>query len=216
VNETNSVAIPNKPDFIGCRVIVGLITGRIKEPVIVRIFVVITCNLLLTRALGVRLDVRVKKSSPIPHVLEGRAGTNGNLEWAISQIGTLEVSLEKGAHLSIARTGVLENDEVSFEACHVDKGRYDNKPKDTCDPVACINMLYDSMSEVTTAGTLDGLTTGIFRSPNLFHRSSTVYSPITAVTKSPTHLTLQTHPQEIPERINQANHSTEKGFFCKL
>jgi len=38
-----------------------------------------------------------------------------------------------------------------------------------------------------------------------------VYNPTNAVQKSPTHLTLQTHPIEIPVSINHRPHSGENG-----
>ncbi len=53
-------------------------------------------------------------------------------------------------------------------------------------------------------------TFGISRSPNLFHKSSAVYSPTRAVQNSPTHLTLHTQPMLNPERKSHRNHSGEK------
>lgn len=50
----------------------------------------------------------VKKTSTVTHVLDGSAGTVGNLKWRIlSNLGTSEVGLEEGAHLGISWPRVL-------------------------------------------------------------------------------------------------------------
>src|SRR5271156_4811021 len=59
-------------------------------------------------------------------------------------------------------------------------------------------------------------TFGIFRLPNLFHKSSAVYRPTIAVQNNPTHLILHTQPMLIPVRKSQKNHSGEKLSFCSL
>ena len=56
--------------------------------------------------------------------------------------------------------------------------------------------------------------TGIFRSPNLFHKSSMVYKPTNAVTNKPTSLTPVTHPSETPVYMSQNHHQKVNGCFC--
>ena len=77
---------------------------------------------------------------------------------------------------------------MDFEAKHIDAKGYDNKAQaasypmlEVC-PLCKLQMAFVKLLKI--------LTNGIFKSPNLFQRSSMVYRPTNAVTNRPTHLTL--------------------------
>ena len=105
-----------------------------------------------------------------------------------------QVRLEQRAHLGIARTRVVEDQEVDLERCHVNQERKDDQ---TCNPGS-------PMPDLVTLGRTEEVsydvdrcaheavtrTTDIFKSPNFSHRSSMVYAPTREVTKRPTHFTL--------------------------
>jgi hypothetical protein len=83
--------------------------------------VVVASDLLLLGTLGVGLDVGVKKTTTIAHVLDGCARTNCNLQRAVlSDLGTLEVGLEKRAHLSVTRATTVKDGEVQGKGQEVD------------------------------------------------------------------------------------------------
>jgi hypothetical protein len=170
VNETDDVTISNKAQVLLIRVVVALMAGRVEEPVVVGVLVVVAGNLLLSGALRKRLNVRVQKSSTITHVLDGNTGTNSNLQRAVAQLGTLEVSLEKRAHLGIAGTGVLEDDEMRLKGGHVDKGRNDDEPDDSRNPVRHIDMhRHFQVSELVPQ---------VFNSVKTDHRSCEQSNPL--------------------------------------
>jgi hypothetical protein len=80
--------------------------------------------------------VRVKKATTITHVLNCCAGTNCNFQRAVlSDLGTLEIGLEKRAHLSVTRTTAVENGEVQSKRQEVDQERNDDKTDNTGDDV---------------------------------------------------------------------------------
>lgn len=53
-------------------------------------------------------------------------------------------------------------------------------------------------TSIATGHQLSSLTIEIVLSPKSLHKSSMVYNPTTAIANSPTHLTLNTHPNEQP------------------
>lgn len=115
VNQTENITVGNKLWWC-CSIELWLPAVGVEEPLVVGILVVVAGDLLLSGALWVCLDVRVKKSTTVSHVLDGCTGSVGNLERAVlPDLRTAKVSLEEGAHLSISWAAVLEDSEVSRE-----------------------------------------------------------------------------------------------------
>lgn len=72
------------------------LTVRVEEPIVVCILVVVAGNLLLIRALRKKLNVGVKKTSSIAHILESSFGSIGNLQWAVcTHFSTFEIGLKQ-------------------------------------------------------------------------------------------------------------------------
>lgn len=89
-------------------VVLWLVTVWIEPPFVVGIFVMITCDLLLTGTFRESLDVGVQKATSVTHILDRSTGAVSNLKRAIlADFGTFEICLEEGAHLSITWTAVL-------------------------------------------------------------------------------------------------------------
>src|SRR5690606_15637553 len=103
MEQANNGTVANEPGLrLGVEVGIGAV--GVEIPLVVGVLVVVAGDLLLSGAVGVGLDVRVEQSTAISHVLDGDLGTERDLERAVlSDIGTLEVSLEQGAHLGVAR-----------------------------------------------------------------------------------------------------------------
>lgn len=136
MDQANDRAIGNVADVGSIGVVVGFVAVGVDEPVVVGILVVVASNLLLLRTLGVGLDVRVKESTTIAHVLDGGAGANGNLKWAIlANVGTLKIGLEQRAHLGIAWASLVEDSKVESEGEHVDEERHNNETNHTSNDV---------------------------------------------------------------------------------
>jgi hypothetical protein len=96
VNETDDIAVADVSDFLGLGIVVRLLSVGVEEPVVVGILVVVASDLLLRRALGVGLHVRVQKTTTIAHVLESGARTHGNLQWAVlANFSAPKIGLEK-------------------------------------------------------------------------------------------------------------------------
>ena len=131
VNKANDGAVTNETE-ISLGVVVIISAVGVEEPVVVGVLVVVASNLLLLGTLGVGLDVRVKKTTAVSHVLDSRTGTNRNLERAVlSDLGTLEVGLEEGAHLGITRAAAVKDGEVESEGDEVDQEGDDDETDDT-------------------------------------------------------------------------------------
>lgn len=128
VDEANSAAITNVTDLVRLLVIRLLPTVRVEEPVVVGILMVVASDLLLVRAFGVGLNVTVKQATTIAHVLDGDAGAESKLQRAVpANLGAPQVSLEERGHLSIARAGVGQNQEVDGKARKVNHKGHDNE-----------------------------------------------------------------------------------------
>src|SRR5690606_25725556 len=93
--------------------------SRVDEPVIVCVLVVIASNLLLSGTLWVSLDVGMEQATSVAHILQGYAGSNGYFQRAVPKVGSLEICLEKRAHLGISGTTVGKNRKVQPEASHI-------------------------------------------------------------------------------------------------
>lgn len=94
VDQSKDVAVSNKLER-GLGVELWLLAVRVEPPLVVGIFVMITGDLLLGRAFGVCLDVRMEQSSTITHVLDGCSGSIRDFKGAIlSDLGTSQVCLE--------------------------------------------------------------------------------------------------------------------------
>jgi hypothetical protein len=78
MDKSNNRVVANESE-IALGAVVLLPTVRVKEPVVVSVLVVVASNLLLLGTLRIGLDVRVKKTTTIAHVLDGCARTNCNL-----------------------------------------------------------------------------------------------------------------------------------------
>jgi hypothetical protein len=121
VNETDDIAVANVSDFLGLGIIVRLLSVGVEKPVVVGILVVVASDLLLRRALGVGLHVRMQKTTTVAHILESSARTHSNLQWAVlANLSAPKIGLEKRGHLRITRTAVLQNEEVDVEREHID------------------------------------------------------------------------------------------------
>jgi hypothetical protein len=127
VNETDGVPVPRETRSLFWDIFYVTTVG-VEEPVVVGIFVVIAGDLLLCGTFRVSLVMGVKKTTSVTHVLESCARAIGNFQWAIfSNFGTSQVGLEKRAHLCIAGTAVLEDEEVHPEGEHVNHERDDDE-----------------------------------------------------------------------------------------
>lgn len=69
VDEADCIAIAGVSQRL-LRFVVGLVASRVEEPVIVGILVVVAGDLLLLRAFRVCLDVGMKKTTAVSHVLQ--------------------------------------------------------------------------------------------------------------------------------------------------
>jgi len=67
------------------------------------------------------------EATAISCVFEGDLRAKGDLERVTRKIVALEVRLEQGGHLRVARAGVVENEEVELEGGHIDKQREENE-----------------------------------------------------------------------------------------
>jgi hypothetical protein len=120
VDQTNDIVVADKLER-SLGIVFRLMAVGVEEPVVVGVLVVVASDLLLLRALREGLNVRVQKTTTVTHVLESGTRAKGDFERAVdSNFGTLEVGLEKRAHLSITGTAVLEDQEVHVEREHVD------------------------------------------------------------------------------------------------
>lgn len=130
VDQTNDIAVANiLKGSVGIEL--GLVTVGVEEPVVVGILVVVASDLLLLRALGECLNMRVQKTTTVSHVLECGTRAKSNLERAInSDLSTLKVGLEERAHLSVAGSAVLEDQEMHVEGEHVDDHGDDDQADD--------------------------------------------------------------------------------------
>lgn len=119
VNESDSVTILDK-SWRSFRIEIWFVTVRVEEPIVVGIFVVVTGNLLLSRSFGVCLNVGMKKTTTIPHVLKCNARTECNFKRRVlADFSPTKICLEKGGHLRISWTTILEDKEVEVEGEHV-------------------------------------------------------------------------------------------------
>ena len=172
MDQAYDILVPDEPErffrFIFCG-----IPARIEEPIVVRIFVMITCHLLLLRPFWIGLDVRMEQTTTVAHIFQGGPRTDGNLQWAIlSHFGSFQVCLEQRAHLRISGTGIFQHQKVYVKRKHVDEQWKHNEPHDSRHDMWSKLDLHQ-VSELSKPRT-DHPTTGNSRSPNLFHRSSAV------------------------------------------
>jgi hypothetical protein len=148
VEQTDGLAISDEAR-IGFGVIGGIVTVRVKEPVVVGVLVVVAGHLLLARAVGVGLDVAVEKTAAITHVLDGGHGTIVDLQGAVpADLGSPKVGLEERGHLSVARSGVGEDGKVDGEAEQVDEERQDDQANDARHKVGSQHGLHFVSSQI--------------------------------------------------------------------
>ena len=157
VNETENIAVSDKL-WWSLSIIIWLSSVWVEPPLVVGIFVVIAGNLLLARSFWVGLNVGVKKSTTISHVLNCRAGAVGNLKWRVlSDLGASEVGLEERAHLSISWSAVLKNGEVSSEGEHVDDDWNNNQSTNSGHNVCAEFSLWHLIVSELVPEVLDGV-----------------------------------------------------------
>jgi hypothetical protein len=137
VDQTNDIVVADKLErSLGIEF--GLVAVGVEEPVVVGVLVVVASDLLLLRALGEGLNVRVQKTTTVTHVLESGARAKSDFERAVdSDFSALEVGLEERAHLSITRTAVLEDEEVHVEREHVNDHGDDDQANNAETEVGC-------------------------------------------------------------------------------
>jgi hypothetical protein len=82
VNKTDGVAIAREAEFL-VRLVFHFSAVGVEEPVIVSILVVIASDLLLSRAFGIGLMMRVKQASSVAHVLESCTRAVGNFKGTV-------------------------------------------------------------------------------------------------------------------------------------
>lgn len=130
VDKTDDIVVAGESQLL-LSVVWDLVTVGVEEPVVVGVLVVVASDLLLVRAFGVGLDVGMKQTSSVTHVLQRSAGAVCDLEGAVlADFGAAEVGLEERAHLSITRTTVLEDQEVEVEGESVDSERNEDETED--------------------------------------------------------------------------------------
>ncbi|KAI3482898.1 hypothetical protein L1887_54220 [Cichorium endivia] len=142
VDEADDVAVLDHADrLFGARVVGGqlrLVPGRRDDELVVVVAVVVARHLLLLRADGVGLDVRVQQSAAVAHVFERDLGAKGGLGRGEGKVVAAQVALEERAHLGIARARTAEDGKVRLEAQHVDGERQEDEAEDACAPVTCV------------------------------------------------------------------------------
>ena len=172
VNETDDIAVARVAQlFLG--IVWDLVAVGIEEPVVVGILVVVASDLLLSRAFRVRLDVRVKQTSSVAHVLQRGARAVCDLKGTVlANFGAAQVGLEERTHLGVARAAVLEDQEVEVEGECVDSERNEDETEYAESEVSGELHLFSLAPELSSLQ--GGRTLGILRLPNLFQRSSIV------------------------------------------
>lgn len=143
VNETDDVAVANITEVRRLWIIFSLATGRVEEPIVIGILVVVASDLLLGRAFGICLNVGVEEPTTVAHVLQGGAGANYNFKGRFFDVGASKIGLEEGAHLGITGARVLEDKEMGPEASHVDRSWDYNETDDAGNPVLRISDLWN-------------------------------------------------------------------------
>lgn len=136
MNKADDVAVTDVSDLLIFGVVIGLLSVGVEEPIVVGVLVVVASDLLLLGAFRESLDVGVEKTATVAHVLESSARANGDLKRAIlADFSAAKVGLEERRHLRIARTTVLQNEEVDVEREQVDDERDHDKANDPKDEV---------------------------------------------------------------------------------
>ena len=80
----------------------------------------VASNLLLVGSFRVGLNVGVKKTTAVSHILNRSPRTICDFKWAIfSNFSSSQIGLEQGTHLSITGPTVLKNGEVGSEGGNV-------------------------------------------------------------------------------------------------
>lgn len=131
VDETENLTITNVFDRV-VEIKLLLEAVRVEEPVVVRILVVVAGDLLLTGSFGICLDVRVKETTSVTHVLEGDTGTESDFERTVlADFCAFEVGLEQRAHLGISWAAVFKDKEMKVEGKEIDNHGNDDEAKDT-------------------------------------------------------------------------------------
>ena len=104
----------------------------VEEPVVVSILVVVASDLLLARALRVCLNMGMKQTATVAHVLNGDPRAKGNLEGAIlSDLGAPQVCLEERTHLRISGAGAVQNGKMGGEGEHINHEGDNDQSDDT-------------------------------------------------------------------------------------
>lgn len=95
MDKPNDIPIANESE-ISSGIIVGFLSIRIDKPIIVRIFVMVTSDLLLHRSFREGLDMGVQESASISHVLQSYTRSKCKLKRTIStDLGASQVGLKE-------------------------------------------------------------------------------------------------------------------------
>jgi hypothetical protein len=123
VDQTDDIAVAREPERL-IWLVGDFVAVRVKEPVVIGVLVVVAGDLLLSRTLGVRLNVRVQQSTTISHVLQCCTRAIRNLQRAVlANLRSPQICLEERAHLGVTGSAIFEDDEVQVEREHVNGER---------------------------------------------------------------------------------------------
>ena len=129
MDQSNDASITHKPQRTG-GVVLGLASVGIEEPIVVGVFVVVTGDLLLAATVGIGLDMRMEQAPAISHVFQRHFRAEGNLQRRVfADLGPPKICLKQRRHLRVARSGILQDQEMKVEGEHVDHHR-DNDETD--------------------------------------------------------------------------------------
>ena len=134
VNQANHITVVQKFDR-SIRVDGIRVPWRCDDPVVVVVFVMVACHLLLLRARGECLDVRVEQTTSISVVLKRQLRAVRDFQGRQGKIVALQMRLEQGGHLRISRSGAVEDEKVDLEACGVDRKGQEDEACYTGNPV---------------------------------------------------------------------------------
>ena len=109
------------------------------DPLIIVVLIMITCDLLLIRSNRISLDMRVEEATTVTHIFQRDLGTEsdickpwqylvpyersgffGRTQRILVEIISDEIRLEKGAHLRVTWSRMIQNHEMELEGRHID------------------------------------------------------------------------------------------------
>jgi len=140
MEQPNDGIVANETYFL-LWIILLLFADRVEKPVVVRVLMMITGDLLLARSLRVSLNVGVKKPTSISHVFDGDLRTNGDFKRAIGEVRSLKIGLEERTHLGVTRAAPVKDGEMGIKTGEVDDSWNQDQTKNTGNPMHGISSL---------------------------------------------------------------------------